>query len=225
MNDLIVVMGASEEHGMMNLYLRQLASGGIEYVVVDGSDKPNINGGGNLGYRVKKFREVASLYQHYERMIISDAFDMLFYGTKEQVLSKIPTDYVLHAAEKNCYPNESLALPIPDRGPWKYANGGFVAGTPSQILGWCSEVEHHPLYQPNSLDQHFLNILTSEGSPHGVIDYETNLCFCLYGSYPELEFERGLPINTLYGTRPSFIHANGKWDATEMFAKYERSLL
>jgi hypothetical protein len=221
-SDLVVIMGASEDHGTLSLYQRQLEMAGIDYIVIGTDDKPNINGGGNLGYRVKKFRELAQCFAHYSRIVISDAFDVTFYGTKEDVIRKIPLDRLIHAAEKNCYPPESQSLVFPSLSPWRYANGGLVAGSPAAFIDWCNLAEAHPLYSPHALDQHFLNIQTSEGME---IDTRTELFYCLFGGYDELQFERGLPINTLCGTHPNFLHANGKWTADEMFDRYRRSLL
>lgn len=222
---IIVITGASDlNHGTFPLYREQLSTAGIPLAVVDISDKPNLNGGGNLGYRVKKFREIASSFSHYERLVITDAFDMTFYGTKEDVISKIPMDRLIHAGEKNCYPPEACSLPIPARGPWSYANGGAVAGTPACFFDWCTYTERHPLYNPDCLDQYFLNLQISEGV--GCLpDHRTELFFCLYGGYNELNFEHEMPVNRFYGTQPNFIHANGKWDTTEMFEKYRRNLL
>lgn len=221
--DLLVVMGATARRRTMPLYLDQLAKAGIEYRVETCTDKPNIDGGGNLGYRVKKFKEWAHRFSNYELLVFSDAFDVTFYGTKEEVISKIPRDRLTHAGEKNCYPNESWSLPIPDRGPWRYANGGLVAGTPEHFKHWCAYTERHRFYDPECLDQHFLNLEIAEGV--GCLpDFRTELFFCLFGGYEELDFEKGLPINTLYGTHPNFLHANGGCDPSIMFAKYERSL-
>ena len=224
MNDLIVLMGASEVHGTMTTYLRQLSEAEIEWRSVDVSDRPNQNGGGNLGYRVKIFRSLATQFAHYEKLIFSDAFDVTFYGSKEDVFKKIPKDYVLHAAEKNCYPDPSMAERITGRTPWRFANGGLAAGTPQAFLEWCEAVETHPHYNPEMLDQQFLNERVAEGSPLCRIDSETKLFYCLFGGYDELDFASGMPINTACCTFPNFCHANGKWTADEMFARYERSL-
>lgn len=222
-NDLIVLMGATSSQGTMPLYIQQLAKAGIDHAVVDCSDKPNLAGGGNLGYRVKKFRELANQYANYERLVISDAFDVTFYGTKEDVLAKIPVDRLIHAGEKNCYPPECSAMPIPDRGMHRYANGGIVAGTTACFLDWCTYTERHPKYDPNCLDQYFLNLQISEGV--GCLpDDKTELFFCLYGGYDELDFEHGLPVNTLYGTHPNFIHANGHWETNSLEHRHQRSL-
>ena len=220
-HDLLVIMGATESHGTMPIYLNQLRFADIPYSIENISDRPNLNGGGNLQFRVDIFRHFANKYAEYEKLIISDAFDVTFYGAKSDVIRKIPTDRLLHAAEKNCYPPASLALSIINPSPWRYANGGLVAGTPEQFLKWCSAAETHALYSPHSLDQHFLNIQTSEGM---ILDTQTELFYCLFGGYDELQFEQGIPINTMYNTHPQFLHANGKWTADEMFDRYQRSL-
>jgi len=223
MNDLIVIMGATQVRGLMNMYLSQLKDAGIETHVLDCSDKPNLNGGGNLGYRVKIFRQLANQFRDYEKMVVSDAFDICFFGQKSDVLAKIPTDRLIHAAEKNCYPDESCFLPIPDNGPWRYANGGLVAGTPEHFDHWCTYTERHPLYDPTMLDQHMLNIQVSEGV--GCLpDYRTDLFYCAFGEQGELEFEKSVPVNRIYETHPAFVHFNGSYHPGEILEKWERSL-
>lgn len=217
-------MGASEVHGTMKEYLWQLEEAGIDTRIVDVSDRPNQNGGGNLGYRVKIFRQLAEQNSDYQFLVFSDAFDVTFYGTKAGVISKIPTDHILHAAEKNCYPDPQVAHRIVHRTPWCFVNGGIAAGTPQSFLEWCAEAEKHHLFRPEQLDQQFLNEMVAERSMLCVIDDRTELFYCLFGGYDELDFERGMPVNTLLGTRPNFCHANGKWTADEMFARRERSL-
>lgn len=222
-NELIVIMGASEVYGTMPLYTAQLQAAGIETAIVSCSDKPNMNGGGTLGYRVSKFRELANQYSDYERIVITDAFDVTFWGRKEDVISKIPMDRLIHAGEKNCYPPEACSLPIPDRGPWRYANGGMVAGTPEHFLHWCCYTERHLLYNPECLDQYFLNLQISE-EVGCLPDYRTELFLCLYGGYDEISFTKGLPINNYWNTRPSFVHANGKCPVEDFFYRQQASL-
>jgi hypothetical protein len=230
MKDLIVLMGASEHYGTMDLYLGQLDAAGIDRHVVDNANRPNQNGGGNLGYRVKIFRELAEQFMEYQFLIMTDAFDVTFYGKKSDVLKKLPKDHLLHGAEKNCYPDVAIAPFIRGTTPWKFANGGMVAGTPDMFIDWCGYAERHLQYDPNMLDQQFLNILVAEHekdvkfASRCVIDETTKLFYCLYGGYDELGFDNGLPVNTACCTFPNFLHANGKWTAHEMFARYERSL-
>ena len=221
---MIVITGATEEHGTFPLYRQQLADAGIPLIVADISDKPNLNGGGNLGFRVDFFRRMAEMRHDEDFIIFSDAFDVTFYGDYESVRSRIPTTYLLHASEKNCYPDMSIAEKIQNPSPWRFANGGLVAGTPAQYMRWCYEAERHPRFNRLMLDQQFLNILVAEGSELCALDCRTELFFCIFGGYDELQFENGKPINTTYDTRPAFLHANGKWTAEEMFDRQRRSL-
>lgn len=223
--DVAVIMTASEERGTMALYLSQLKDAGIDAFVHPLGNMPNMNGGGTLGYKVEKYREYALRYAEYEKIVLSDAWDVTFYGTKEELIDRIPDTYVLQAAEKNCYPDLSLSSRIPQKGPWRFINGGLAAGKPGVILEWLEGLESHPHFNPHMLDQQFFNLLLAESSPLCIIDDTTRLFFCLFGGYEELQFEKGKPINTVYGSKPLFIHANGKWASDEMFAKYKRSLL
>jgi hypothetical protein len=224
-SDLLVIAGASAEHGTLPEYRRQLAAAGIDLHMADISDRPNMNGGGNLGFRVRVFERLARQFAHVPFLIFSDAFDVLFFGSMESVIARIPPTHLLHAAEKNCYPDLAMANRIADTGPWRFANGGLVAGTPQSFLAWCEAAPRHPAYNPEMLDQQFLNILVSEDSPLCVLDSRTELFMCLYGGYEELNFANGEPVNTLYGTWPSFIHCNGNWESATMWDNWRISLL
>ena len=222
--DLIVITGASCVRGTMELYFKQLTDAGIEFHCEDLSQLTLTGAGGNLEFKIKWIRKFAERFSDYERMIMTDAFDVTYWGSKENVVKKIPNDHVLWGAEKNCYPDSGLIERIHNPLPWKFANGGLLAGTPQAFTEWCSAAEHNHLYKPHMLDQEFLNLMLAEGSPLAKIDDQTKLFFCLYGGYDELDFASGLPINTKCCTFPNFIHANGQWNSAEMFAKYERSL-
>ncbi len=207
MKDLLVTMGASEVRGYMAEYLGQLQDAGIETNIDKLGDFPNKNGGGTLGFQIKKERELAQRFSDYEKIVFTDAWDVLFYGTKADVICKIPDDYVLLGAERNCYPD---ALPIAGDTPWRFTNGGLMAGSPKNILAWLDGLERHPLYRPDDINQRLYNLLLLQGSELVSIDSRTELFYCLILDNAELQFERGLPVNTLCGTHPNFIHANGK---------------
>lgn len=224
-HELLVVTAASCEAGTLPLYLSQLRAAGIPYEIesLAGIQQHQLN----LGFKVLWLRMLGEKYSTYSHLVCTDAFDVTFYGTRESVLDKlanIPPSTVLWGAEKNCYPNPAVADRIPKRTPWCFANGGLWAGTPRALVEWSYAVERHPSFLPGFLDQEFHNERVAEGSELCRIDDQTSLFFCLFGGYDELEFERGVPVNRLLGTHPQFLHANGKWSAAEMFAKYERSL-
>jgi hypothetical protein len=220
--DLIVVLNATSERGTMTQYLRQLYSAGIEYYIkwMDGYPA----GGGDMQHKVNLFREMTDKFRDYDKIVFSDAFDVTFYGEKLTMLAKIP-DGVMFAGEKNCYPDPTVADRIKGVSPWKFVNGGLTCGSVDGVRRWTEEIVKHPSYIPNALDQFVLNNLRVEESPLAVVDERTELFLCLFCGYPELEFEKGIPLNTLCGTHPQFLHGNGSWQREEMFAKYERSML
>jgi hypothetical protein len=136
-------------------------------------------------------------------------------------------DRALIGAGRECWPDCSLQEQIHGDTPWMFANGGLTAGTPESILRLADAMESHPRYESLKLlcNQEMLNIMVAEQSDAFYLDSRTELFFCLFDGYPELNFKRGLPVNTRCGTRPQFIHANGKWDTRAMYARRKRSLL
>lgn len=224
MNDLIVIAAASCEGGTLPLYRKQLADAGIDFHVEDISGMSIPPLGGNSEIKTNGMIDLSRRFSHYKKIIFTDAFDMCFFGNKDETISKIPEDYVLWAAEKNCYPDQAIAPRIPDRGPHRFGNGGFLCGTPDAMIAWAEKLRVYPGYNGNVLDQQYLNISLADNDDFVRIDHQTNICFCLYGGYSELEFENGKPVNTMYGTHPQFIHANGHWDASQMWAKHAESL-
>lgn len=211
MNDLLVIIPATSERGFIRQYLKQLESAGIDYHVERVSEIPNAAAGGTHAYALDLYRRCAQTFGNYEKLVFSDAFDVLFYGTKQEVIDKIPVDYVLCAAERNCYPDPSLVSRITGNTPWRFVNGGLTAGTPRSILDWVEKIEKHPFYYPVGLNQGFLNAVLAERNPLVHIDSTTELFYCLFGETNELEFVNGLPHNKICNTSPNFIHANGKW--------------
>jgi hypothetical protein len=214
--------------GTFALYAKQLDEAGIDYYhdIIPYDQIPNMAGGGTLGFKVAVYRRLATTFMHYDRIVISDAFDVTFWGTKAEVLENIPAG-VLCAAERNCYPEREIADLIPGSTPWRFFNGGLIAADPSNLLLWLHLLEGHPEYEPNMLDQAFFNRLLARKSSLVTIDSNTNLFYCMWGE-PDgwyLDFDKGHPVNTLLGTCPCFLHTNGHSDRAEVWAKRDRSLL
>ena len=224
MNDLLVILPCTQEYGLMPEYLRQLREAEIDVHVERLESIPNGNAGGTHAYALDIYRRCAQRFDNYRNLVFSDAFDVLFYGTKEEVLGKIPFDRVLLAAERNCYPDPSLSSSIPGKTPWRFANGGLACGTPESFLKWVEEIEKHPLYAPSGLNQRFYNLLLAMGFPLVSIDATTDLFYCLFLEEGELDFQNGLPINKLCRTRPNFLHFNGKCFHPGVLARREASL-
>lgn len=224
MNDLVVITGCTSPQRLLPAYIESVQRAGIDMHVESGLVIDNMGAGGAFGWGIEFHRRMVRQFSHYQKIVITDAFDVLFYGTKEDALRKIPDDYVLLAGEKNCYPNPGLREGYPGSTPWRFVNGGMLAGSPQAILAWYDRIVALPEYRPTCLNQELYNNLVHAGADWFHIDERTELFFCLFGGYEELEFENGIPVNTLCGTKPNFIHLNGHWDGTEMFKKYERSL-
>jgi hypothetical protein len=220
--DILVIMGSStgEWRGTMKLYLSQLVAAGIAFHV-----EPLAAVDSTIASKLRYVRKMAQRFAEYDTLIFTDAFDVQFFGHAEHLAWKTPWKGVLLAAERNCHPPECKALNIPDVGPWRYANGGGMAGDPQSFLEWCDEIEKHPLYRPEKIDQQFLNELVAEGSPLARIDSKTMVFFCLYGGYEELDFANGKPINMKYATWPHFIHANGGWSTEALEEKRRKRAL
>jgi hypothetical protein len=177
-----------------------------------------------MAKKLELYRDWAARFTDYENLVISDAFDVLFYGTIDEVVSKIPTDNVLLAAERNCYPDPTIASRCTGDTPWRYVNGGLTAGTPARILEWMDALESCPYYHPQALDQQVLNMLRADNSPLTPIDSHTELFYCAFIDEGELGAENGMPLNKLCGTHPNFIHFNGGADNAGWFAAREASL-
>ena len=224
MNDLIVISAASCEKGFLSLYREQLAKAGIDFHLEDISGTVIPPLGGNSAIKTASMIDLSQRFSRYKKIVFTDAFDFLFFGDRDELISKIPDDHVLWGAEKNCYPDASIAELIPDRGPHRFGNGGFLCGTPDAMIGWAEKLRSCDFYDGNVLDQQYLNIFLARDDEFVRIDWKTEIVFCLFGGYDELEFENGKPVNRMYNTRPSFIHANGGWDWKPMWERYTASL-
>ena len=225
MSELVLITAASSVSGTMPLYLNQLAAANIEVHVEPLTPEimPNLGGGGNLGGKVAIMRRLTQQFSHYEKIVFSDAWDVQFFGAKEEVLAKIPDDYVLCAAERNCYPEPHLAAAISGDMPWRFFNGGLSAGTPVSFLRWLDCLEREPDYDPTMLDQAFFNRKLAAGSSLVNLDSTTTLFYCTFGeegAIADLQFDaHGLPVNILCNTRPHWIHSNGKWPSDHIYAR------
>ena len=204
-------MGSSGVAGTQMQYLDQLAQAEIEaHVYPIDPSFTHLNSGGYIGMKPMFWRPMLEKFGHYGRIVFSDAHDITFYGTKAEVISKIPTDYALQAAERVPYPDKTLMGKVEGTTPWRFVNGGLTAGTPQKLSDWMDAFEKHPMYSPDQNDQAFFNRLLLEGSPLCRVDTTTELFFCLSGGNPELARDGDRLLNTFCNTRPNFIHANGR---------------
>jgi hypothetical protein len=224
LKDLLVLMACSSVQKLQPEYMRQLTEADIDYHVEHLGPRANENGGGTFSHKVDSFRRLSKLFCEYEKLVFTCAWDVLFYGTKKEVLGKIPDQGVLLGAERNCYPDASIAHLCKGDVPWRFVNGGLTAGTPESILAWLDGIEQHLQYHPSEVDQLSLNLMRAENSPLTMIDARTELFYCLHLEGGELDFENGLPVNKLCGTHPNWLHFNGRHPHEPAMELRERSL-
>jgi hypothetical protein len=215
-NSLLVIASANERNGLLDKMESQLARADIEFylnVLPDLSWRIIIC----LEFRLKILESMATLFKSRDKLIFVDAWDMLFYGTKEEVLDKVWGRYTpIIAMEKNCFPDLGVSNFFPNllNVPWKFINGGGLAGSPEQILWAVKEIRKHPGYEPKMVDQEFYNLLLLTRSLPFQCDYRTSLFYCMFKDQGELIVNDGerRPFNQVTGTYPNFIHFNGKED-------------
>jgi hypothetical protein len=216
MKDLIICMVSSDnQRGLMPHLLKQLESAGIEYYIKELPIASNWHTACTVENTIGYLREFAEKFEDYERIVKIDAWDMLFYGTKEELISKIPTDKLILAAEKNCYPDKELAAYMPDGGsPWRFCNGGGLAGTPERFALLADILDS---YEKGWSDQKVYNLMLSQRINPFVLNYPTDLFYCFVmdkgdcmivtDKYNSTEKR---PYNKVMAVFPSFIHFNGK---------------
>jgi hypothetical protein len=195
----------------MEKYHDQLAAVGIPFHV------EHVNMGspsdGTMSLILRNIRKFATLFSSYEKIVITDAWDILCYGSREDIMKAIPDDRVLWAAERNCYPEPYLAESIPGETPWRFVNGGGVAGTPSALLSFADKCENHPSYDPSMIGQQWKNRRLAEKWDQLSVDQETRLMYCMYLEHiaPALGRVDDRPYNYATGQYPCFVHFNGSY--------------
>jgi len=226
MSDELCVLTASSvgpnhpESGTLALYMSQLESAGIDHHCEPLTYFPA--NGGSLSYKVKGIRDRVVRFLNYDKLVITDGHDMQYFGDKEELIAKIPERGVVLGAERNCYPEPNIAHSIWAPRPFSFVNGGWLAGSPESFIAWLDAIEKSPSYDGDIIDQAWFNRRLAANDPLIDIDYRTDLVYCTFGegeTVTDLQWENGLPINTLYKTHPHFIHCNGKWPSDHIWAR------
>jgi len=209
MNDLIVVAGATHREGFIDEYEQQLKAAGIEFHL---EPLHNLPAGANsitMRRRIEYIRSIATRFKDYKNLVMTDAWDVLFYGDRDAAMAKIP-DTMLVSAERNCYPEPNLMPRFMSTSPWRFANNGMIAGYPEYILHWLEWAEQMPDLE--ILDQAWFNRRAAENSDCVAFDEVTNLFYVVSATQEDgaLQFKNGLPWNSRYDTYPNFLHFSGK---------------
>lgn len=209
MNDLIVVAGCTHREGFINEYEQQLALAGIELHLEPLSDLPAGANSISMRRRIDYIRGMATKFQSYKRLIMTDAWDVLFVGDKEEVMSRVPPTMIV-SGERNCYPEPDLRHKFISTSPWKYANNGMIAGYPEYILHWLEWAEQMPNLE--ILDQAWFNRRIAEDQAAISLDEATELFYVVSATQEDgsLQMKGGRPWNSRFNTYPNFFHFSGK---------------
>lgn len=212
MKDVIVVAGATHNEGMMNEYAEQLAAADVPFHLEPLDPMPDGPNSYTMARRVQFFRSMAEKFIDYKVIYATDAWDVLFFGTKQDLIDKAPKT-MLWAAERNCYPEK---LEIYGSTPWRYANAGLTAFNPQFALGWCDAAEDRG--EQDILDQAWLNRRLSKNSLLAPIDHLTRLFYVVSLDLEDgsLRVKNGRLWNASTGTFPSFFHFSGKCPTEEV---------
>lgn len=207
MNDLIVVAGCTHREGFVNEYEQQLALAGIDFHL---EPLASLSGGANsitMRWRIDFLRKMAHKFSDYKKIIATDAWDVLFYGEKEEVMNKIP-DTLMLSAERNCYPEPGYAPHFTSSSPWKYANS-MIASSPAYLIDWLEWAQQMP--DIDILDQAWFNRRAAENQTTISLDETTDLFYVVSSTQEDgsLQIKHGLPWNRRYNTYPNFFHFSG----------------
>jgi hypothetical protein len=205
MKDIIVVSAITERRHMIDEYEDQLAAAGIDFHL---EPITLANGIASITARWKFefMRRMCERFDMYERIVFTDAWDVLFFGTKGELMEKLPEE-LLVSAERNCWPEPGL--PSRFSRPWCYVNAGMEAGDPMAIYNWCNRSLTMP--DLDLMDQAWFNRQLTDISRLRAIDCSTSLFYTV--SYDRedcsLRLKNGKLWNSRFDTYPQFFHFAG----------------
>lgn len=209
MNDVIVVAGATHREGFIDEYEKSLNDAGVDFYLHQ--LEPLALGANSITMwkRINYFRAMAEKFYNYKTIFITDAWDVLFFGTKQELIDKAP-ELFLVSAERNCYPEAHLSSIIQGETPWRYSNNGMIAADPHYLFNWCYAAEE--IGDLDILDQAWFNRRRAEDSILTPLDTTTELFYVVSAWLEDgaLQIKNGRPWNSRCDTYPNFLHFSGK---------------
>lgn len=147
-----------------------------------------------------------------------DASDVLFIRDLEYIFSQRNEDKVIWAAERNCYPIESLKEKYPAcHNSYRFLNGGGFFGKRDLVLKCfdCKPLNHCDCDQGG----HSQNYLS--GNLPMILDHNCNIFNTLWGhSDEDFDIQEGFLYNKETKTNPAILHANGSTNGLPIFRKF-----
>lgn len=216
MKDVMVVSTCTHKAGLVDVYEQQLRLAGIDTGFECGP-MPKATAYFSMQERINYWRNIVDKYNEYKMIVITDAWDVMFFGTKEEVMSKLQTFII--SSERNCAPEDHYAGQIVSDKPCRYANPGMMACSPIGFLKWTDKAE--PLGDLNfhlssGSDQAWFNRrLANKVDPEITpLDDTTSLFYVVSWSSGHLEdgslkIKNGRLWNSAFDTYPNFFHFAG----------------
>lgn len=206
---IIVVAYATHRAGMLDEYEAQLAAADIPFHLEQASPMPQGANSITMRRRIDYMRAMCEKFIDYERIVMTDAFDVLFFGTKQELIDKFPKTFIC-SAERNCYPEPHLAGIIEGSTAWRYANNGMIAATPTFLYGWCDAAEK--IGDLDILDQAWFNRRRAYRDGIYALDVTTELFYVVSSTQEDgaLQMRDGRPWNSKTGAFPAWFHFSGK---------------
>lgn len=201
--DVIVVLHATHRAHLMDEYEEQLRTEGID-CHVEPVELPDGIGSITMRWRLDYWRRMCTKFADYDRIVFTDAWDVLFYGGKAALCEKIPP--FLMSAERNCWPDESLAENFADRSPWRFPNPGMLAGYPERLAKWATQMTRF-----GNLDVMDQLWFCQKSTPFMGLDTHTTVFYVASADKEDgsLSERLGCPYNSRYRTYPQFVHFAG----------------
>jgi hypothetical protein len=140
--------------------------------------------------------------------LYTDAFDTFCFGDGKEVLEKFNAfgAKMVVSAEKNCFPNPLLAKFYPETtSEYKYVNGGGFMTT----AGYFSELYDRKDHEGN--DQTWLTNRFLRKRGEIALDYGCEIFQTLVlTNESEFGVDGARLVNKAFGSRPCFVHGNGR---------------
>jgi hypothetical protein len=203
-NEVIVVAGATHRAGLLDDYQRQLEQAGVLFHLEMVAPMPAGPNSMTMRRKAEFVRQMSEMFINYATIYITDAWDVLFFGTKQELNNK--SSLFLFSAERNSYPEQVEA-----RGDtlWRYLNAGCMCGDPRWLVQWGTEILK--LSDLDLLDQAWMN----RNMNNFPIDTSTSLFYTVSANDSDLKAKNGRPWNSACDTYPNFLHFSGGRNADQ----------
>jgi hypothetical protein len=190
-----------------------------EGVVWHGGDMKGPGG----GQKINLMKEYLKHLPDEDIVLFCDGYDVVFADDIQTILERykqfnIP---VLFAAEKNCWPNISMASFFDAETPYKYPNSGLYIGTAAALS---------KLFEPTitdaSDDQLYVQIQILKNPQLVQLDTENYIFQCLAGAEAAVSIKsNGQLYNTETNCCPCILHGNGGGETKTTFDRFVSKIL